>query len=115
MQYCKSETQMLKEAPHTPFIGVFTERKIDGKCNYAISIVLCHFLKFSTHGQLVFFLLWVVLVDLQCTLASAMSVVTAVEVFVFFGVGRCCFYFGNGVRCAQFLLFLMLVGVFTSY
>ena len=73
---------------------------------------MCHLLKFST--QLVFFL-WVVLVDLQCTLASAMSVVTVVEVFVLFGVGWCYFCFGNGVRCAQFLLFLVLVGVFTSY
>ena len=44
-----------------------------------------------------------------------MSVVTVVEVFVLFGVGWCYFCFGNGVRCAQFLLFLVLVGVFTSY
>ena len=52
MQYCKSEILMLKVAPHTPYIRVFTEKK-NGKCNYAISIVLCHLLKFST--QLVFF------------------------------------------------------------
>ena len=51
------------------------------------------------------------LVDLQCTLASAMSVVTVVEVFVLFGVGWCCFWFGSGVRCAQFVLFLVLAGV----
>ena len=55
------------------------------------------------------------LVDLQCTLASAMSVVTVVEVFVLFGVGWCCFGFGNGVRCTQFLLLMVLVSVFTSY
>ena len=32
---------------------VFSEKKNDGKCNYAISIVLCHLLKFST--QQIFF------------------------------------------------------------
>ena len=44
-----------------------------------------------------------------------MSVVTVVEVFVLFGVGWCCFGFGNGVRCTQFLLLMVLVSVFTSY
>lgn len=44
-----------------------------------------------------------------------MSVVTVVEVFVLFGVGWCCFCFGNGVRCTQFLLLMVLVSVFTSY
>ena len=43
-----------------------------------------------------------------------MSVVTVVEVFVLFGVGWCCFCFGNGVRCTQFLLLMVLVSVFTS-
>ena len=44
---------MLKVALHAPYIRVFTEKKINGKYNYSISIVLCHLLKFST--QLVFF------------------------------------------------------------
>ena len=56
-----------------------------------------------------------VLVDLQCTLASTMSVVTVVEVFILFGVGWCCFCFGNGVKGTQFLLLMVLVSVFTSY
>ncbi|CAH3169853.1 unnamed protein product [Porites evermanni] len=44
----------------------------------------------------------------QRFIASAMSVVTVVEVFVLFGVGWCCFGFGNGVRCTQFLLLMVL-------
>ena len=30
---------------------VLSEKKNDGKCNYAISIVLCHLLKFSTQQK----------------------------------------------------------------
>ena len=28
MQYCKSEILMLKVAPHTPYIRVFTEKNV---------------------------------------------------------------------------------------
>ena len=38
------------------------KKKNDDKCNYAISIVLCHLLKFSTNRY--FFVMGIVLVDL---------------------------------------------------